>query len=135
MRSAIPLAAWVAAGSALGAAARWGLGLVLHGPSGTLTANLAGAFLIGLYAALTAPEGRLAASPAQRQFVMAGLCGGFTTFSLFSAELLEAALHGSLGAAALWLGVSVVSWLLGVWLGHTLGQRINRLPSGGPESL
>ncbi|MDQ3495322.1 MAG: CrcB family protein [Pseudomonadota bacterium] len=131
-RLRIPAALWVAAGSALGACARWGLGLWLQGgvtiiglPWGTLAANVAGSGLIGLYAAVTGPQGRLQAPPAQRQFVMAGFCGGFTTFSLFTAELLGALQLGQPGWAALILATSVVAWLLGIWAGHAAGTRLS----------
>ncbi|NZA27943.1 CrcB family protein [Luteimonas sp. SJ-92] len=121
----------VGLGSALGAAARWLLALALSPaasvpgfPWGTLTANATGAALIGAYAALAAPGGRFPASPGQRQFVMAGFCGGFTTFSLFNTEVLAAAQAGRLALAAGIVAVSVPLWLAGVWLGHALGRRI-----------
>jgi CrcB protein len=117
----------------MGACARWGLGLWLQGgvtvvglPWGTLAANVAGSALIGLYAALTAPGARLQSSPAQRQFVMAGFCGGFTTFSLFTAELLSALQRGQPGLAALVLTTSVAAWLLGVWAGYAAGSWLSR---------
>jgi CrcB protein len=127
------MVAWVALGSAFGASARWGLGMAfasgsLGFPWGTLLANVSGSLLIGLYAALSAPEGRMAASPAQRQFVMTGFCGGFTTFSLFSAEVLRAMVLGMHAQAGLIVLVSIPLWLLGVWTGHALGTRFNRLP-------
>lgn len=132
-RPPIPLVAWVALGSALGACARWGLGTALAAvapggfPWAILVANVLGSTLIGAYAALSAPEGRLAPSPAQREFVMAGFCGGFTTFSLFSGELLASVLRGEHGMAGAILGVSVPAWLLGVWAGYAAGASFNRL--------
>lgn len=132
-RARVPIVVWVALGSAVGACARWGLGLALAPllaaglPWATLTANASGSLLIGLYAALTAPDGRLAPSPAQRQFVMSGLCGGFTTFSLFSAEVVDSVMRGRPGLAALIVAVSVPVWLASAWLGHGLGLGLNRL--------
>jgi CrcB protein len=61
---------------------------------GTLTVNVAWSFLIWLYATLTEPDGRPMAGPAARQFVLAGFCGGFTTFSIFSLENLLLAESG-----------------------------------------
>jgi fluoride exporter len=96
-------------------------------PWGTLFVNVTGSFFIGFYAALTGPDGRLFVSPAQRQFVMVGICGGYTTFSSFSLETLKLVQAGDVQAAALNIGVSVVSWMLAVWIGHLLATRLNRL--------
>ena len=85
---------WIAIGSALGGVARfWCSGLVatLIGelfPWGTLFVNVTGSFIIGFFAALTGPDGRLLVGPTVRQFVMVGFCGGYTTFSSFSLQTL-----------------------------------------------
>jgi CrcB protein len=96
-------------------------------PWATLFVNVAGSFMIGFYAALTGPDGRLLVSPRQRQFVMVGICGGFTTFSAFSLETLRLAQSGNLQAAALNLLISLVGWMTAVWLGHAWATRLNRL--------
>jgi fluoride exporter len=128
----------VALGAALGSVARFliTVGLVqLLGPGfawGTLAVNVLGSFLIGLYATLTGPDGRLLASPATRQFVLTGFCGGFTTFSIFSLETLLLVKAGRLALAGLTVGLSVVFWLLAVWMGYRLGVRLNRLQGSQP---
>ena len=123
----------VGLGGMLGSVARAlvSLGLLqLLGPGfawGTLSVNVLGSLLIGLYATLTEPGGRVFASPAQRQFVLAGFCGGFTTFSIFSLETVLLVERGAPGLAALYLGASILLWLVAVWLGQRIGQRLNRL--------
>lgn len=122
----------VALGSALGALARYlcSLGFVVcfgaGFPVGTLFVNVTGSFLIGLYATLTEPGGRLSVSTAARQFVLAGFCGGFTTFSVFSLEMLLLVESGAHHLAALNLLGSVVCWLIAVWFGWRVGVRLNR---------
>lgn len=121
----------VALGSGLGAASRYlcsllalwvlGSGFVW----GTLAANVLGSFLIGLYATLTAVGGRWPAGPVARQFVLAGFCGGFTTFSLFSLETLVLIEHGLPWSAALLVGASLCLWLGAAWGGHVVGARMN----------
>lgn len=106
-----------------GAVALFGTGF----PWGTLFVNVAGSFLIGFYADLTGPDGRVFAGTRQRQFVMTGVCGGFTTFSVFSLETIRLIQSGNMAYAALNVGVSVVAWLAAVWLGHLLASRLNRL--------
>jgi fluoride exporter len=123
----------VALGSALGAVTRHLVSvaaLAALGPAfawGTLIANVLGSWLIGLYAALTEPGGRLMARPAARQFVLGGFCGGFTTFSIFSLETLLLFGEGRRGVALLYVGVSLAAWLVAVWAGHAAGMRLNRL--------
>src|SRR5581483_11767891 len=85
----------VAIGGALGSVGRfWLSGMIAERagetfPWGTILVNITGSFVIGVFAALTAPEGRWAASPAVRQFFMIGICGGYTTFSSFSLQTLS----------------------------------------------
>lgn len=92
----------VAVGAALGALARWGLGLGLNHllpqlPLGTLLANLAGGYLVGVAVGLFAQHPAL---PAEwRLLAITGFLGGLTTFSTFSAEVVQAAQGGRLGWA------------------------------------
>jgi CrcB protein len=123
----------VAAGSALGGVARYGLsGLVARSfgesfPWGTLIVNVLGSFLIGFVATLTGPDGRVLVSPVTRQFWMPGIFGGFTTFSSFSWQTLSLAQDGAWVRASANVGLSVVLCLIGVWLGAALAAAVNRL--------
>lgn len=121
------LALAVAAGSALGAVLRAGLSLALAGTGaggGTLLVNVLGAFLIGLHAAWLDGRGGAARHPVQAHFVMAGVCGGFTTFSVFSLESVLLLQAGALGQAAGLVTVSLLLWMLAVWAGAWLGKRL-----------
>ena len=78
-------------GAALGALLRWGLGIWLNFlfpaiPPGTVAANLIGAYIIGLAIAYFAHNPAVA--PHVRLFIVTGFCGGLTTFSTFSAEIV-----------------------------------------------
>jgi CrcB protein len=125
------LYASVAAGSVLGGLARYLMSVLLPAifefPLATLFVNVTGPFIIGFYSTLSGPDGRLFASTRQRQFVMTGFCGGYTTFSTFSLDTFRL-LHGGLKYVALLnIAVSVAAWLVAVWLGHLLANRLNRL--------
>lgn len=118
---------WVAIGGALGSVARhWLSGLVAERyaqgfPWNTLVVNVFGSLVIGFLAALAEAQGRAQLSPAARQFFMAGLCGGFTTFSSFSLQTLSLLRDRQwlyAGANAL---LSVSLCLLAVWFGLVLG--------------
>ena len=123
----------VALGSIVGGVARYLVSVLFVSqfgsgfPWSTLFVNVTGSFTIGFYAALTGPDGRLFVSPRQRQFVMVGICGGYTTFSAFSLETLRLVQSGNVRAACLNLSISIVSWMAAVWLGHALATRFNRL--------
>jgi CrcB protein len=108
-------------GAGLGALLRWWLGLTLNSffpgiPPGTLAANLIGGYIIGVAIAFFAASTALA--PEWRLFVITGFCGGLTTFSTFSAEIVELLLQGrSLSAcalAALHLAGSVLMTFAGI---------------------
>jgi len=125
------LYACVAAGGVLGSVARYLASLLIPAVSGfpypTLFVNIIGSFIIGFYSTLSGPDGRLFASTRQRQFVMTGFCGGYTTFSAFSLETVRLLRGGMTRTALLYIAVSVVTWLVAVWLGHMLASRLNRL--------
>ncbi|HEX2890877.1 CrcB family protein [Vineibacter terrae] len=87
--------------------------------------NVVGSFVIGLFAALTGPDGRLLVRPAGRQFVMSGFCGGFTTFSAMSLDTFVLAAGGEIGQAIVYIGLSVLLSLGAALLGHMLAVRIN----------
>lgn len=131
--NAVTLYAAVAIGTVIGGVLRAIASMAIEGPAGpglpwaTLFVNVTGSFVIGLYATLTGPEGRLFPGPKQRQFVMTGICGGYTTFSVFSLETLRLLDAGDLPAAGINVGVSVIAWLAAVWAGHTVATGLNRL--------
>lgn len=123
---------WVSVGGAIGSAARfWMSGLVAsrYGqtfPFGTLVVNVTGSFVIGLFAALTDPEGRFLVSPSFREFFMIGLCGGYTTFSSFSLQTLTLAQDGEWLRAGANSVTSFTLCLIAVWLGHFSVSIINK---------
>jgi CrcB protein len=130
-RSGLALYAAVIAGGVLGSLMRWIVALVLPPslagvPWPTLFANVTGCFIIGFFATLSAPDGRLFAGPRTRQFVMTGICGGYTTFSGFSLETFRFFADGDHRAAIVYIVVSLITWFAAVWLGDALASRLNR---------
>lgn len=128
---------WVATGGALGSVARfWLSGWIAHRwgetfPWGTIGVNVLGSLIIGVLAALTTPENRLPgeARTWATQFLMLGLCGGFTTFSSFSLQTLNLLRDREwLYAGGNVLG-SVGLCLVGTGLGYAIGS-LGNFPKG-----
>ena len=123
----------IAVGSALGGVSRyWCSGMAARPigetfPWGTLLVNIAGSFVIGFFATLTGPEGRVFVGPIGRQFVMVGICGGYTTFSSFSVQTLNLLNEGEWLRAGANIGASVVLCLMAVWVGHASALALNAL--------
>jgi fluoride exporter len=123
---------WISLGGAIGSAARfWISGLVAQRygqtfPLGTLAVNVTGSLIIGAFAALSDPDGRLLVSPALRQFIMIGICGGYTTFSSFSLQTLTLAQEGEWFRAGLNCIFSFTLCLIAVWLGHAAVSLLNK---------
>ena len=122
---------WVALGGALGSVSRyWLSGLVAARfgesfPWGTLVINVTGSFIIGIFAAFSDPDGRALISPGARQFLMVGICGGYTTFSSFSLQTLRLVQDDEWLYAGGNVILSVVLCLVAVWLGYWLGSLFN----------
>ena len=105
---------WLAVGlgAAIGAWLRWCLGMWLnnihqHIPLGTLFANLAGGFIIGMATSFFFFHNNL--SPEWRLFIITGFLGGLTTFSTFSAETVLMLQRGEY----LWAGAQVLLHVAG----------------------
>jgi CrcB protein len=124
---------WVTLGGALGTIARFwcsGVAARLIGetfPWGTLIVNVVGSFIIGFAATAMGPDGRIFAGTSARQFVMAGFCGGFTTFSSFSIQTLDLLNDGEWLYAIGNIGTSVGLCLIAVWAGHILAINLNAM--------
>ena len=111
----------VCVGASLGALLRWWLGSQLNSffpaiPPGTLAANLVGGYVVGIAIAFFATYSAIA--PEWRLLIITGFCGGLTTFSTFSAELVTLLQQGrslwAFGSAAAHLGGSVLMTLAGI---------------------
>ena len=101
-------------GAACGALLRWQLGVRLNSllpflPLGTLAANLIGGYIIGFAIAYLAQAPNLA--PEWRLLIITGFCGGLTTFSTFSAEVVTSLQEGRLIWAVGTIAVHVIGSL------------------------
>jgi len=124
---------WIGIGGALGSMARYGCSRLVAErigetfPWGTLIINVLGSFVIGVFATLTMPDGRVQVAPDMRQFVIVGLCGGYTTFSSFSLQTLNLVRAGDIIGAGLNIIGSVVLCLVAVWLGYLAAAAYNQV--------
>ncbi len=103
---------FIALGGALGAVGRyWVSGFVVNNtdhylPLGTLTVNILGSLLMGVFFVLVLEKSAL--PPTMRPFVMVGFLGAFTTFSTFSLETLVLLQDGHILSALIYILLSVI---------------------------
>jgi CrcB protein len=116
----------VGAGGFIGAVLRASAGIAVSRipafagfPYGTLFVNLAGCFLIGLF--LNLPQ---LASPSLRSFLTAGLLGGLTTFSTFTADSLNLMAHRDFIRAFANIGANLLLGLACCGLGVLLARAL-----------
>lgn len=111
----------ISAGGSLGCLLRWVLGVTLNRyfpaiPPGTLASNLIAGYVIGVAVAFFASLS--GSSPEWRLFIITGFCGGLSTFSTFSSELVIHLQEGrplwACGAAAVHLSGSILMTLAGI---------------------
>ena len=115
----------VAAGGALGAVARYGVGRLLPAsgwPWPTLTVNLVGGLLMGLLAGWLAFRGG-AQAETLRLFAAVGLLGGFTTFSAFSLETALMIEKRQFALASGYVAASVALSIAALFLGLLIARR------------
>lgn len=116
---------WIALGSAIGGTLRYAFDQVAISlgqglfPVSTLVINLSGSFLIGF---LTACIGGAAVDVRARHFWLTGVCGGYTTFSVFSWQILQLIQNGHATLAGLYAAASVGIGLIAVWVGLSFAQ-------------
>jgi CrcB protein len=111
----------VAVGGGVGALARWMLSYQLNAyfpaiPPGTLAANIIGGYIVGFAIAFFASRPDIA--PEWRLLIITGFCGGLTTFSTFSAEVVMLIQQGEISkmtiAITLHLAGSLAATILGI---------------------
>ncbi|GAB7049261.1 fluoride efflux transporter FluC [Catenuloplanes indicus] len=120
-----PVIGAVAAGGALGAAARYAATAAAPGPWTTVAINVAGCLAMGAF--LARIEDRPGTHPLLRPFVATGVLGGFTTFSAFAVQTLGLGDRPLLAAG--YLAATVAGSLGAVRLGHRLGRGVKENPA------
>ncbi len=119
----------IAVGGAIGALARYAVGLALpHGtgafPLGTFLINVVGCLLIGALIVVVT-EWRQA-HPLVRPFVVTGFLGGFTTFSTYAVDAEQLLGAGRVGTAAAYIVGTLAAAVLATWLGVRLARAVHR---------
>lgn len=117
---------WIALGSALGGTLRYALDQAVPAVSGfplsTFLINVSGSFVIGYLAGLWAVGGAATPHPYKWHFWMTGVCGGYTTFSAFSWQILELINKGEAQLAGAYAAGSVMAGLCAVAIGLSLAR-------------
>ena len=120
---------WIGLGSALGGMLRYGVdsfALMLGAgalPLSTFLINLSGSLLIGYLAGLWATGGAVTPHPHKWHFWVTGLCGGYTTFSTFSWQILNLVREGEGTLAGAYAAGSIAIGVFAVWFGLSLAMR------------
>lgn len=118
---------YVGLAGAVGALARYGLGLMVESlgssvfPVATLLTNLIGSFLLGWLTHMFLRTGK--PSPQFVTIVGTGMIGSFTTFSTFSVETIRLLEESRIEMALLYVFLSITLGLGSSWLGYRVGAR------------
>ncbi len=123
----------VCVGGSVGCLLRWLLGVWLNSqptavPMGTLAANLIGGYIVGVAVAFFALNKNL--EPAWRFLVVTGFCGGLTTFSSFSAEVVLLLRQDRVMWAMVTVGLNLFGSLLLTFAGIATVVGLKHTPSG-----
>jgi fluoride exporter len=113
-------------GGAAGSMLRYAVSLIVVSrtfPLATLLINIVGSFAIGLVLACSSKDETFASN--WKLFLATGICGGFTTFSAFSAENLQLLQSGKAGLSLLYITASIVAGIAAAWLGYKLINAAN----------
>jgi len=117
---------YIAVGGALGALARYGVGVFVTGrmgtkfPYGTFVINMTACVIIGF--SLTFLSRRAGLNPAWRYLVPVGFVGAYSTFSTYEWETLSTLRSGAFSVAALYAFSSLILGLVAVWCGILLAE-------------
>ena len=120
---------WIGFGGAIGSVLRYVLGGAVQRfsargfPIGTMAVNVIGCLLIGMLMQKLLND---QTHPATRAFLVVGFCGGFTTFSTFSAETIGLMLGGEMGRATIYVLLTVVLCLAATWAGMNTARAFIR---------
>jgi CrcB protein len=123
----------IAVGGAAGSVLRYVVGRAVQGssasgfPIGTMVVNITGCFLIGV---LVRQLMNVQTTPEMRALLVVGFCGGFTTFSTFSAETIGLIEGGEYGRAATYVILSVALCLGATFAGMATMQLMGSAKHG-----
>ena len=122
---------WIGCGSALGGTIRYLLDTSylhlawINFPVMTLCINTSGSFLFGYLTGLWSGRCDKETNPLTQYFWISGFCGGYTTFSAFSWQVLTLLQDVGGQQAGIYAAASVGFGFLAVWLGLLIGSKGN----------
>jgi fluoride exporter len=111
----------VGLGGAVGSMLRYAAAIFItakHFPAATFAVNIAGSFIIGVVLALSVKDESFLNN--WKLFLATGICGGFTTFSAFSAENVALLQNGKHAIALLYITLSIVLGIGAAWSGYNI---------------
>lgn len=112
----------VGLGGAIGSILRFAAAYILPAksfPWPTLIVNIAGSCILGIVVGWGSRSADFN-SGNLRLFLATGICGGFTTFSSFSAENLKLLQEGRFLTSLLYIGISLISGIAAAWAGYKM---------------